>query len=448
MKTFMLHSRLVSRLCLLALACSAGSAWAQADPDYDGLLAQGVQARAQRDFLRAEQLMQSASAISPADPRARLELAVTYEWSDRLAEAKTVYEALVAAQPGNASAQLGLARVLRWRWDFVSSRRLYNSVLAQPQATAPMRLEAELGLVQMDRLDMRLESAQQRLDDVLAANPDSVEAQREKTELMVTVPRRLYLLVGERQSSLLRSSLWQLQLSGQQDALTSWAVGAAHNNGAVQTLATEQASTERLNLLYAEMSSNKPGGRVLRARAEFRHRDIAANDYQLLGEWSDQLSARWRGNAGLTLNGPSAAARQTYSAGLSHAFTRQWDAGLTTYLARGGPTPAEKTVLARLGWEHEGIVAQLFASRETGQSALRKTALLVLPLSQGYALRTQVYQDGKSGKTAWSLMLSVPLGRTTSAQIVREVIGDERSWALGANLPLGALSGNGASAAN
>ena len=104
--------RLVTIFLLFSI--SATNVFAQQAQDFDTLVREGAQARERKEFNLSIKLLQQAADLSPEDPRALLELAVTYEWSGRLMDAETIYRNLLKKQAKNPATTLGLARVLRW----------------------------------------------------------------------------------------------------------------------------------------------------------------------------------------------------------------------------------------------------------------------------------------------------------------------------------------------
>lgn len=434
----MTRSQVLWGLALSVLMGLAAAA-AQAQPapaSYDSLLRDGVQAREAKQLPRAIDLLTEAYRLQPADPRAALELAVAYEWSERLPDAERVYRELLARQPGQAGAMLGLARVLRWRWQFDESQRYYQQVLVAPEATPPMRREAELGLAQIDRLDMRLPESRTRLQSLLQQNAADPEVLGELEQLDNTSRHRLQVTLGERDGPIGRNVTWLAGWSTQLDARTLWKAGVAHNTAGQPTLATDVPVNDVRTLWFTEARQFVPQGQALWGRAEWRQMYTGPNQYQVQGEWSDQLAPRWRGNAGFALSGPDAAMRRVVSAGASHQFLPSWDAGLTAYAASGGPAPSQQTWLARLGWERAGALAQLFVSKDVGQPQLRSTALLRLPLPDGYQLRLQVSRDGVAQVNAWSIGLIVPFGRDVGVLVQHDVRNDERATSVGADIAI------------
>ena len=430
------HLRPSQRLMVLALALNCAFALAQSAPEYGALVSEGVQARDRKDFRGAIDLLSTARSLLPADPRATLELAVTYEFAGRLPDAERTYREQLAVEPGNAGAALGLGRVLRWRWRFDEALASYRQVIESSQASGPMRREAELGIAQIDRLEMRLEPARVRLQEMLRPDGGDAEVLVELDQLERSVRDRLQLTIGERRSPFARSATWLAAWSSQVDAGTAWKAGVARNTAGQPTLATDVPVNDVHTLWFAEGRQFVPMGRALWGRAEWRQMTAGSNQYQLQGEWSDQLMALWRANAGVALSGPQAATRRTVSGGLSHQFLPNWDAGVTAYAANGGPAAAQRTWLTRVGYERDGVLAQLFVSKSVGQSAATATGVLQLPLPRGYQLRMQASRDGVARVNAWSVGLVVPFGQDVGLQFQHDRRNDERAWSLGADVAI------------
>jgi tetratricopeptide (TPR) repeat protein len=426
--------RLVTIFLLFSI--SATHVFAQQAQDFDTLVREGAQARERKEFNLSIELLQQAADLSPEDPRALLELAVTYEWSGRLMDAETIYRNLLKKHEKNPAATLGLARVLRWRWQFEEALAYYDKALSLEELTPPARLEAQLGIAQIDRLEMRLGPARKRLQSIFQLDPLNVQALDEIKQLEGASKHRLLLLAGNRDSSTGAVPVLRAEWLLQQDARTLWRFGAGRNSGAQQALATDTPNNDRQNVVFVEQTYAVPQARALWWRGEYRNREGQANEYQLQGTWSEQLSSMWRANAGLILVGPSASTSRTLLAGLSPQFAQYWEAGLTGYITTGGVGPTQKTWLARLQWQREGVLAQAFVSRELGQAAYKQTFLIRWPVGQGYQLRMQVGRDGVSKINSWSVGVDIPFGKEADVQLVREVVGNERAVYVGANIPL------------
>ncbi|MBX7229004.1 MAG: hypothetical protein K1X48_05310 [Burkholderiaceae bacterium] len=413
-----------------------GSTQAQQMPDFDNIMQQGVNARERKEFGLAIDRLQQARVLSPDDPRPILELAVTYEWAGRLGDAQALYENLLKTHTKNLGATLGLARVLRWRWQFEQALLYYERTLLLEQLPLAARVEAELGIAQINRLQMRLDQAHTQLQEVLRLDPLNSQALDELKQLEATSKHRLLLLAGNREGSAGSSLVLRAEWLLQQDAKTLWRFGAGRNTGAQQALVTDMPNNDRQNVVFVEQTYAIPQALTLQWRGEYRNRIGQANEYQLQGTGSDQVNERWRVNAGFIVAGSSSFKSQTLLAGLSARFAQYWDAGLTGYVSNENDLATKKTWLARLQWEREGVLAQAFVSRELGQAAYKQTFLVNWPFHQNYRLRLQATRDGVSKVNSWFVGVDIPIGSRASVQFMRENIGSEQGVYVGANLPL------------
>ncbi len=140
--------------------------------DYRLFLLQGVMARDQHRLDEAAALLEKAHGLAPRQPAPALELAVTQEWRDKTAEARRLYESILASDPTSRPAQLGLARVARAQYRFEEARRIYRAMLDRDAGD----LEAQNGLAWIALAEKRLAAARAGFERVLAASPGDPEA--------------------------------------------------------------------------------------------------------------------------------------------------------------------------------------------------------------------------------------------------------------------------------
>lgn len=422
----------------LGLACQflVVAANAQTGTPYEELLRDGVASRSARDLPRAARLLQDAVNLSPSDPRGALELAVTHEWSGRLDLAQGVYREYLRLRPDHAGAHLGLARVLRWQRRHEEAPVHYQHSLQSPDATEGMKKEAQLGLIQIDRLDMRLAEARARLDPLLARYPDDSAVRQEDEALSGSVRHTLGLAVGQRTGAAGESTSVSAEWGTRINADVALKVGVARNMLIKPTLPTDAPVNGEQAVSYAEIGSFVPLGRALRARAEYRSIPRQSDEYLLLGEWSDALNPDWRANAGLTVAGPLASASTTASGGFSRSLGNGLNAGLTAFVTSSPSLSNQVTWLARAGWERNGTLAQVFVSRATDQVGYKYTAMLRWPVAPGYQLRFQLGRDAVNDLTSMAFGLDITLGPRNGMTIQRDIAGADRAWTLGTSIAL------------
>lgn len=418
---------------LLAVGCLVVSAVVSASSalTLEEALRAGIEARGNGDFARAIALLSGARSNAPEDDfRATLELAVTFEWSGALLKAEDIYRELLKRQPNNAAANLSLARVLRWRWQFEEALYRYEKLLALGDASDGMRTEAELGVAQIERAEMRLMSAQRRLQRILSIDPLQADAQRELELLAATEQHRLNLEIARRTSSVHDTTTFSAQWTLLQSARTTLRIGAARTATTQQPIATDTIVNEIANIVYAEQSAFTPGSLAWRWRAELRDRPSQQSGYLVIAEASDAVSPAIRANVALRIDGPTELTRRTISGGLGYAFSRSLDSGLTLFVSDGGSKTSETTLVARLGWSQERVSAQAFSSRTLGQSGSKHTVLVNVPVGQ-YQLRSQFQRDAAAKTNAWFVALNVPLARGFQMNLQRDSNVSEHSWTLG-----------------
>lgn len=117
-------------------------------------------------------LYDSVLAKEPRNWDAAIGRAQTIAWSGHLAQAESLYRALVDSGAG-PDAQKGLARVVAWRGRLSGSVGIYNAIVAHDSSDA----EALTGLAQVLQWQGRLGDARIALKKALGAHPDDGDAQ-------------------------------------------------------------------------------------------------------------------------------------------------------------------------------------------------------------------------------------------------------------------------------
>lgn len=404
--------------------------------EFETLLINGSTARANRDLNRAIELLRKAQSLHPQDVRPMLELAVCYEWSGDLREARQVYQQTLRISPQNPGATLGYARVLRWQYEWDAAGEQYQRLLASPDATDAMRKEARLGLAQTDRMAMRLNDAKLKLENILKADPGQSEAQRELEEVLAMTPEHLVLQAGHRQGPDGTGLVLLAEWSRKSDSLTQLKIGATRNSIQTPTIATDIDIPVIEQVLYAEQSRSIPQGQFLGWRIQYQWPEGQATHYSVRGSWSDVLASRWRAGLDATVTGPDVFTRQVFAPHVSYNPAPGWGLGLTYFYASGGPNPPVNTIMGRIGWEARGTIAQLFASRDSGQSEFKFTGVLQMPISGSYMLRLQATRDAVLNTTSAQISVSVAFPNSSGYSLTHSASGESRSWIFGTDVPL------------
>lgn len=428
-KSFFIRHHLNSSIhtlisCFTVFVCGIASSQ---PVDFEKLLSEGVAARQSKQLPLAIQQLSQAVLFAPSDQRAALELAVAYEWSSNLPKAEETYRNYLQIDPNNFGAILGLARVLRWRWQFNASLSLYDKLIITSEVDAPMKLEAQLGAVQIDLLEARPQAAIRRLTKILEQYPQNATALDLLEKANASAPLKLSLSIGQRINSSINAAFFSMDWLLQQNAKQKLRLGFAHNASSQQVLATDPVQLDKQNTVYVEQSSFSPQSEAWRWRFEYAVKTNQKNGYQLVTDWSDQVRPLWRINAGMNIKGPHDQTRRTFSTGITHDVAKNWDSGMTVFLSSGGLAPSEKTLLARLGWSKDRMQAQLFVSRELSQPQLKETAVVSMPVGQNQ-LRVQFQRDGNASANTWFAGLSIPLDNSMGLQL--QTGGNEHGWTI------------------
>lgn len=407
-----------------------------AQDEFEALLINGSAARVNRNLSQAIELLRQAQSLRPMDVRPLLELAVCYEWSGDLREARRIYQHILRMSPEHPGATLGYARVLRWQYEWDPSGVQYQRLLASPDATAPMRKEALLGLAQTDRMAMRLNDAKLKLEHILNDDPGQPEAQRELEDVLGTNPDHLVLQAGHRQGPDGTGLVFGAEWSRKSDIITQLRIGATRNSIQTPTIATDVDTPVIEQVLYAEHSRSVPQGQFLGWQMQYQWPENQASHYSVRGSWSDALNSQWRVGLDATVTGPDVFNRKVLAPHVSYNPAPGWDMGLTTFYASGGPNPTVNTVMGRIGWEAGGTLAQLYVSREIGQPEYKYTGVLQIPINGSYMLRLQGTRDTVLNTTSAQFSVSLTIPKSSGYSLTHSASGESRSWIFGADVPL------------
>ncbi len=137
-----------------------------------GLLAR-KKAQSSHDYHQAIEWLSLAFKNSPKDNYIpALELATTYEWAKRPADALVIYQIVLNHDPGNRAALLGEARLLRMENKFLAATEIYRQLLLKN----PKDLDALNGLGWVKLAEREFQAASEYFRKTLAIQPINKEA--------------------------------------------------------------------------------------------------------------------------------------------------------------------------------------------------------------------------------------------------------------------------------
>ncbi|MDH4067066.1 MAG: tetratricopeptide repeat protein, partial [Acidobacteriota bacterium] len=121
---------------------------------------------------RAVETFRRGLSHNAANVQLLLELAVTYSWTNRLSEARAVYQMALRLDPRSTPARLGEARVAGWMGRRDEAVAGFEAVLAEQ----PDNTEALAGLAAVHLAALRVDAARTYYRRVLALDPTSADA--------------------------------------------------------------------------------------------------------------------------------------------------------------------------------------------------------------------------------------------------------------------------------
>jgi hypothetical protein len=352
-------------------------------------------------------------ALAETPTLERLKEALRLEQGSDLPAAQTIYQSLLNDPEWGVAATLSLARVLRWQGQHTSAMTYYQQVLVHRQTTSGMREEATLGLAQIDALEFRLSTAQDRLSSIASTSPVAHQVRELAARINATHPTRLggsYGSVRSKGSSTDQS--WQLQLTHQLDMRNT--VSVSHSRNSLQQLAIQPNAAldfikgqTQLTWRYQE-----PLGVAYAFEAITRRLNLGSNEtsFRAQGSWPLHIGAtgNWRGSAGLQQIQTSVRTDANGFAGLSTSLNKQWQLAGTVFAAETA-AGASYSWMLNTTWEQGPWLAQWFVSRTLDSSPVGHTIVLRQRLTSGPTWRAELRHD-RNGNTA-ILGLDIPWGR-------------------------------------
>lgn len=158
------------RLFAIALALTPAALFAQ--PSFETVFEEGVQARRAGDFARAIERLERAVALRPDSAEASYQLGLVYGFSGRYGDAERQLLHARLLSPRDGDTRLALARVKAWRGDHAGALSETDALLAEQ----PDNLEAKAWRGRVRLYQSEPELAADEFRSVLARDPGNVDA--------------------------------------------------------------------------------------------------------------------------------------------------------------------------------------------------------------------------------------------------------------------------------
>lgn len=161
----------VTVIALVWLLTGSAQTWA-AEPGYDDLIQQALQARNAGDFVRAEQLLEQARPQARDSNEVDFLLGMVQAFQERFLEAQQTIETALQRYPDDVSLQLARARILSYQGIYDQAITAADTVIAsQPDNNDALNLRARIYYYQS-----RHRLSADDYNAVLARDPDNLEA--------------------------------------------------------------------------------------------------------------------------------------------------------------------------------------------------------------------------------------------------------------------------------
>jgi hypothetical protein len=359
--------------------------------------------------LAVASFMLFGTAYSQTPTLDRLKEALALERSSDLVAAQAIYSDLINDPDWAAAALLSLGRVQRWQSLHDKAVANYEAVLRHPQATQGMKDEANVGLAQIDALEMRLAQAQERLNAVGPTSPVYAQANQLRTTVLKTHPTRIAANYGQvHNKGGSTDSSWQLRLTHQLDMRNTASLGYASNS-------LQQRSTQpdaALDFVKGQWSAawrhKVPQGPSYNLELTHRSLNLGSHETSLRAQMAWSISSAWGATAALQRDKGALSGSTSGSLGINTKASKSVQVGATLF---AGETAAGTLYSWMLNstWEQGPWLAQWFVARSLDNSPVSNTLVVRQRLSSGPSWRAEVKND-KNGNSAF-FGLDVPWGQ-------------------------------------
>lgn len=329
-----------------------------------------------------------------------LKEALTLERKPDLPAAEAIYSGLVNDPDWAAAARLSLARVQRWQSLHKSAVGHYQAVLTHPKATQGMKDEANVGLAQIDALEMRLAQSMQRLDSVNHDSPIKDQANKLRGEVLATHPTRIGASFGQvHNKGGSTDSSWQLRMTHQIDMRNVISLGYASNSLQQRSTQPDAALDFVKGQWQASWRYKVPLGVGYSLEATHRQLNLGSDETSLRAQASWPISKDWSASAALQNVKASGLNTTSGSVGLSTKVHNNVQLGGTLFAGETN-TGTLYSWMFNTTWEQGPWLAQWFVSRSLDSSPVSNALILRQRLSSGPTWRAELKRD-RNGNTAF-----------------------------------------------
>lgn len=355
---------------------SAGSA------DYRVDLLAGVLARDDRRLQDAVDLLARAHQQAPGELSPILELAVTYEFQQQPAKARSLYQEALAIDPASRAARLGLARVARQQYRPDDAAAIYRELLAAD----PDDRQAQTGLAMAALQRHDYDEARQRLQPLQAAHPDDPEVQAGLVELAQGWRYRLDLRVGHEDVAQGQTDRGVVQLEVAPNARDVFRARYEHNENEVISLDPIDQAVTPLDSLRVGWLRRVPGQYFWEVAIEGRRHDVIDDTQRVEINVGHRLGNKVQGFAGVRQQFPSSLDDRLWHVGASVPLSTRTYATLIAYYAQPSVGDDNMAYVADLTYERDRLQLTGGIGYGVDPSNFIVHVLGVVPLTQRQAI--------------------------------------------------------------
>jgi len=302
---------------------------AAASTDYRVELFDGVIARDAGRLDDSVTHLSRAREQAPGELAPMMELAVTYEFQQRPAKARPLYEEALRIDPSSRGARLGLARVARQQYRPDEAERIYEALLAAD----PEDREARTGLAMTALQQRRYDVARERLQPLQATYPDDAEVRAGLVELAQGWRHRIDLRVGREEVEEGDSNRIIAQWEGAPNARDTFRVRYENNDRELVTLDPIDRAVMPLDSVRVGWLRRVPGQYFWEVAYEYRNHEVISDTQRVELNVGHRLGGNVQGFAGVRQQFPSPRDARLWHAGVSVPTSTRTYATLIAYYA-------------------------------------------------------------------------------------------------------------------
>lgn len=300
--------------------------------DYRVDMLAGVLARDDGRLSDAADLLARSHERAPAELSPLLELAVTYEFQQQPAKARTLYLQALDMDPSSRAARLGLARVARQQYRPQDAESIYRELLVGD----PADREAQTGMAMAALQDHRYDEARERLAPLQTAHPEDPEVRAGLAALAQGWRHRLDLAVGREDVAQGESNRFVAKWEAAPNARDMFSARYERNDQELVTLDPIDRAVLPLDSVRIGWLRRVPGQHFWEVAYEYRRHDVIADTQRFELNVGHRLGGGVQGFAGVRQEFASRLDDRLWHAGVSVPVSNYTYATVTAYYAQPG----------------------------------------------------------------------------------------------------------------